>query len=553
MASDRVVKNVEVQKDEEIEEFTENSSSENSFLDGSEKSSLKSSMEGKMEEQKSGSFGGSLEGSGKASVDVSAKSLELTKSPSVSVSESSSVEVTDGSKQSSKKGSLESSPKESGVSSVEGSEVSLVHELSRDPELGIDSSTESSNQDVNVSASLRTGEEVKVFVNPFGANMEPGEKMLRVFLVIGVFPLPVLGWFIGLLSSMSIKRKKRIHKILTSILFLLSLVALVAGMVVLGYFLVKNSKDVTTVVKTEEKAKPVITPEKVKEELKHITDGALKAIGDDLPPQIPGTYKPVSITKLPKQVYKYGKPANVYIPPNNLQEPVPLAKTTGDLKYEFYEYKHPSSKKEMVILLRGLISEWKEHYMFRFSDYVDHNIKVFMITENKKKLDVAKILTALTKEIAYKTNLGLVVELTAEEISAFEAVHTSMKINRMLAITPSAKCDKEKLEALSGMSQVEFIGMFDKEVTCTSGSKTPLMVIKNGNVHFTEKGSKLTDLTTYIVKEKVKCETEKLTSEQTKRYLDKMYDAFRKFVSVTSEEVKDQASLEAMCLKITNI
>ncbi|UKJ89682.2 hypothetical protein MACJ_002935 [Theileria orientalis] len=554
MGSEKVVKNVQVQAIEEPEELSGTSSSEDSFLDGSERSSLKGSIESEMEGQKSGSVHSSVEGSRKSSVDVSSSSLQGSKSESVSMSQGSSVEVTDGSKENSKKGSLESYPKGSELSSVEDSKSLMLGESSKDPELGMGGLALTSNQDGYGNIPLKSEEGVKdkIFVNPFGADMEPGERMLRVFLVVGVFPLPVLGWIIGLFSSLSIRRKKRIHKILTSILFLFTLISIVAGMVVLGYFLVKNSKDLTTSTKSEEKKTPVMTPEDVKKELKNITDGVEQALNVALPPQIPGTYKPVSKVKLPKPIYKFGKPQNVFIPPDNLQEPVPLAKTTTDLKYEFFEYKHPSSKKEMVILMRGMSSEWKEHFMFRFSDYVDHSIKVFNITENQKKLDAAKILTALTKEIEYKTNLGLVVELTAEEIVAFEAVHTSMKINRLLAITPSAKCDKEELEALSGNSQVEFIGMLGKTVTCFSGHRTPLMIIKNGIFNLTEKDSKLNDLKTYIVEGKLNCEIEKMTGEKTKRYLDKLYNAFRKFVSMTSEEEKDQAALEAMCLKINS-
>ncbi|UKK02675.2 hypothetical protein MACK_002770 [Theileria orientalis] len=547
MTSEKLVKKVQVQANQEPEEFSETSSSEDSFLDGSERSSLKSSIEGEMEGQKGGSFHGSLDGSGKSSVDVSARPSEGSKSPSVSMSQGSSVEVTNVSKESSKIGSERSS--------VEALESSIVKESAEDPELGNVGLTRSSYQDVYGNSPLKSaeGSKDKIFVNPFGANMESGERMLRVFLVVGVFPLPVLGWIIGLFGSLSIKRKKRIHKILTSILFLFTLIAVVTGMVILGYFLVKNSKDVTTTTTTtEEKKTPVLTPEEVKKELKNITDGAEQALEIALPPQTPGKYNPVPKVKLPKPIYKFGKPKNEYIPPDNLQEPVPLAKTTGDLKYDFFEYKHPSSRKEMVILLRGLSSEWKQHFMFRFSDYVDHSIKVFNITENTKKLDVAKILTALTTEIAYKTNLGLVVEMTAEEIKAFEAVHASMKINRLLVITPSAKCDKEELESLSGNSQVEFIGMLDKEITCSAGHRTPLMIIKNGILRLTEKDSKLNDLTTYIVKEGVKCGVEKMTSEKAKAYLDKVYNAFRKFVSMTSEEEKDLAALEAMCLKISS-
>ncbi|AFZ81483.1 hypothetical protein BEWA_008950 [Theileria equi strain WA] len=69
--------------------------------------------------------------------------------------------------------------------------------------------------------------------NPFGKGMEKIERCLRVFLLIGILPLPILGWIIGTIYSFIAAPTKRIQKKLQMLLVLLSALGILMTVIAL--------------------------------------------------------------------------------------------------------------------------------------------------------------------------------------------------------------------------------------------------------------------------------------------------------------------------------
>ncbi|XP_953082.1 uncharacterized protein TA08330 [Theileria annulata] len=644
----------------------------------------------------------------RSSVRSSHKSSDKSSEKSEKLSDKSSEKLSEKSEKSSEK--------------VEKSEssASLSHSVT--------SRSSESKEDVSIEIDLEKNVKPEVPVKEGFMGLPKEDRMLRIFLIIGFFPLPVLGWIIGFLYSLTIKKRTKSQKKFTLILGALSGIALIVAISLTAYFLlsktekkteptpsvdkvkpepgakrdekekkcegscpeeVKQLPDPATDLKDktlpepgsvekqkrecepnceeedkklqgpekvekqvrdcdphceeEEKSKPVADPvpkpalepakgdkgkkcenvekephkgprrteegsdyengceeqgsdqlppgpavkvpeehvkvqhvpvlskeDKLKLEIETLRDNVdslgrdqklrreelFKTITDPVKakeiPSVPGLFIPTVITKYDEPKFKLKKPENVFIPPTLLKTPVPVTKSFGLIKFDYFQYVHPKSENNMLILLRGLHSSWKKNELFRFSEYVNHNVMVVNVTDDHKK-DIVELLGDLENFVKTKTkkNMTLVTEVKHDEIEKFLQLQKEVSLSNIYTIFRRNSKEFSPSVVISDKNVFdypEFIGIFDEKIECNKKSVDfPVMVVKNELVEYELMEKGISDMKLNFNKLS-RCDDVLNTEEQTKIFLNKLYGPFRKFATATKTSLEEDELLKAvMC------
>ncbi|EAN31772.1 putative integral membrane protein [Theileria parva strain Muguga] len=410
------------------------------------------------------------------------------------------------------------------------------------------------------------------------------DKLLRMFLIIGFFPLPVLGWIIGFFYSFSIKRKTKSQK----------------KVLPTNIYLIRNKDDAKDKDKDKEPKKVVEKSEEERdlkgpkvdvdvpdvdikgpkvqtaEDKKAIEDRlrkkenltisdteSLRVNLEDLNPEQKelraevfksvtdvdkakklkveeGLYVPAVLDKFEVPEFKIEKPENLFIPPRILKSPVPVSKSAKDIKFDFFEYVHPSSTSHMLILLRGLNSTWKNHELFRFSEYVNHSVMAVNVTDAGKKT-ISQILEELEDVVKTKAkkDITLVTEIKQAEVNDFRKLYQEKKFKKVLAISSHLRCQ----ESNEVFDMPEFVGLFDDKIECDKKNIAfPVMVVKNDLVEYEIMENELEIGLKFV--EMKKCKDVLNTKEQTKIVLGKLFGPFRKFATATTASLKEDEVLK---------